>query len=227
MKKDFLSEYPLLNSNRFKIITNGFDPQQFLTAIPTPRRKFTITYTGVFTHDRENILNNFLKALKLVIEQIPKIKQNVEIKFIGSFPIKSKLLMQNLKLESAVKIIGQVSHQKSLEAQLNSDLLLSMTPRREITGKIFEYIKAGRPIFALIQSGSYAGEIVKKTNTGKVVMSDDINGIKNALEYFYDQFNKNGEIEYSPNLKEVDNFNWKYLTGNFAEIFDKLTKNQN
>jgi len=223
MKKDFSSKYPLLSPNKFEVITNGFDSQQLLASDTSLKQKFIIVYTGSFTRARENILNNFLKALKLVIKQKPKIKQNMEINFIGSFPIKSKLLLQDLKLGSIVKIIGQVSHRKSLEAQLNSNLLLSMTPRREVTGKIFEYIKAGRPIFALVQSDSYAGEIIKRTNTGKVVMSDDINGIKNALEYFYNQFKKD-KIEYSPNPEEVNKFNWEHLTKKFAIIFNKFTK---
>jgi glycosyltransferase involved in cell wall biosynthesis len=82
-----------------------------------------------------------------------------------------------------VRYVGQLSRGGSLALQRSADALLLITSAHHVshaTGKLFEYITAGKPIIALAR-GNEAARIVQETGTGVVVAPDDVEGIANAL----------------------------------------------
>ena len=99
-------------------------------------------------------------------------------------------------LENVVEITGHVPHRKSIEFQLESDLLLLMISpcpgsKSTLTGKLFEYIGARRPILALVPDGE-AKDLIVKERLGVAVRSKDIDGIENAIFKFYEEWTLNG-----------------------------------
>jgi glycosyltransferase involved in cell wall biosynthesis len=69
-----------------------------------------------------------------------------------------------------------------LALQRSADALVLLTSRNtsEATGKLFEYIGAGRPVLALAE-GNEAERIVRETNVGVTVAPDDVDAIVQAL----------------------------------------------
>ena len=66
--------------------------------------------------------------------------------------------------------------------QRSADALVLITSRNssEATGKVFEYLAAGRPILALAEENE-AARIVRETHTGITVAPDDVDAIARAL----------------------------------------------
>ncbi len=84
---------------------------------------------------------------------------------------------------AGVRYVGQLSREGSLALQRSADALLLMTSAHHVshaTGKLYEYLTAGKPIIALAR-GNEAARIVQATGTGVTVAPDDVEGIAHAL----------------------------------------------
>ena len=152
----------------------------------------------------------------------------IKVNFWGRFPVKSRKFVQRTMLSRVVSIKGYVSYEKSIEEQLKSNLLLLITgytsrSEGEVTGKIYEYFGAKKPILALTCKDSLAGEIIGKTNTGKVVLGNDVKEIAQAILKFYQEFYENGgEISYRPNIEEVEKYNYKNIIQELNLVLNNL-----
>jgi glycosyltransferase involved in cell wall biosynthesis len=65
--------------------------------------------------------------------------------------------------------------------------------RGVLSGKVFEYLAAGRPILAVVPPDGAAADLVRETGAGIVVAPDDGAGIRAALEDLHDRF-VNGDL---------------------------------
>jgi glycosyltransferase involved in cell wall biosynthesis len=80
-----------------------------------------------------------------------------------------------------------VPRRRSLELQRDSEALLLLIPeaggrgRGVLSGKVFEYLAAERPILAVVPPDGAAAELLRETGAGVVVAPDDIAGMREAL----------------------------------------------
>ena len=51
-----------------------------------------------------------------------------------------------------------------------------------LSGKVFEYIAAGRPVLAAVPPDGAAADLIRETGAGVVVAPDDVDGLRRALE---------------------------------------------
>jgi glycosyltransferase involved in cell wall biosynthesis len=71
--------------------------------------------------------------------------------------------------------------------QRDSEALLLLVPdaggrgKGVLSGKVYEYIAAGRPILAVVPPDGAAAALVRETGAGVVVAPDDVEGIRAAL----------------------------------------------
>ena len=82
--------------------------------------------------------------------------------------------ISNCNLSNNVEIIDYVSHNKVIEFQKKSQVLLLIvnnvpSAKSIITGKIFEYLMVKRPILAIAPTNGDLAEIIEQTNSGVVV----------------------------------------------------------
>jgi glycosyltransferase involved in cell wall biosynthesis len=81
-----------------------------------------------------------------------------------------------------------MSHRESLELQRDSEALLLLIPeadgrgRAVLSGKVFEYLAAERPILAAVPPDGEAARLLRETGAGIVVPPEDTGGIRAALE---------------------------------------------
>jgi hypothetical protein len=89
-----------------------------------------------------------------------------------------------------------------------------------LTGKIFEYLMAKRPILSIAPNNGDLAEILNNSNAGNVVdFNDEINLKKHILE-LYSQF-KNGTLTI--NSSNVNQFHRREFTKKVAEIINQIT----
>ena len=81
-----------------------------------------------------------------------------------------------------VQHLGMLDRPAALALQRAADalLLLTGTNRSEATGKLFEYLAAGRPVLAIAKDNE-AARIVQATHTGVTVAPDDAAGLVAVL----------------------------------------------
>src|SRR5438105_2481633 len=86
-----------------------------------------------------------------------------------------------------VELIPYVPRRRSLELQRDSDALLLLIPeaggrgRGVLSGKVFEYLAAERPVLAVVPPDGAAAWLIRETGAGVVAAPDDVSGIRDAL----------------------------------------------
>ena len=109
------------------------------------------------------------------------------MRFVGDFRPGDREFMTELGLADRVALIDHVPRRRSLELQRESEALLLLIPeaggrgRGVLSGKVFEYIAAQRPILALVPPDGAAARLLRDTGVGVVVAPEDVDGIREAL----------------------------------------------
>jgi len=158
-------------------IANGSDFDDFSDLAYTPGDRFRITHTGSFFGRRDP--RPFLRALEQV--------DGVVARFVGDFRTSDREWAESLRLGDRLELIPYAQHRRALELQRDSEALLLLIPEAGgrgpgiLSGKVFEYIAAERPILALVPSGGAASRLLTETGAGVVVDPEDIEGITREL----------------------------------------------
>ena len=150
--------------------------------------RFRITHTGSFFGKRDP--RPFLTALARV--------DGVVARFVGDFRASDR--EWSAKILDRMELIPYAPHRRSLELQRDSEALLLLIPeaggrgRGVLSGKVFEYLAAERPILAVVPPDGAAAELLRATGAGIVVAPDDIDGIERELTSLRDRW-RAGELE--------------------------------
>lgn len=226
---------PRLRANRlvplsvpFEYIPNGFDPADYGDSTPESShstRKLLIVYTGTFYGERQTP-EYFLRGLNEFLKQQPDARTHLDVRFVGSIFGRHAGLIPELGLADVVTVLGVVTHREAIQHQLAADLLLLIIGKGAgselvLTGKLFEYLGAQRPILALVPPAGAAAELIRSTQTGFVVDATNTGTIAEQLSTLYDDW-RNGEIHFAPNEQEVHAYDRRSLTRSLADVLDRV-----
>jgi glycosyltransferase involved in cell wall biosynthesis len=167
--------------DKIRVITNGYDPEDFTGIKAKQHDKFTITFVG--TIGLQFGINGLVEALMNLRDHNPNLP--FRIQFVGKMDAETREFLTS-KISSHTEIVGYVSHKESLIYTCSADLLLLVIPKGEnqgtVPGKTFEYLATRRPILCLAPNGSSAGNIIEQCDGGAVFGHDDVNGITTFLQ---------------------------------------------
>ncbi len=233
IREGYIERYPWIDRRKFITITNGYEAADFRHIEGEEKKnskRFLITITGTFNDSVPPLdvdqspyyfLKGFARLLKNDNGDIPK---NIFVRFVGNFGRNNEDFVKRLGLENVVEITGHVSHGKSIEFQLESDLLLliiSNCPESKsiLTGKLFEYIGAKKPILALVPDGE-AKDLIVREGLGVAVEPEDIDGVKNAIFEFYKKWKQNS-LKLEGNDCVFKKYEMKALTKKLVDAIEE------
>lgn len=229
MKSNFVGSNPDLNlDKRMSVIPNGFDLEDFErnTGEMPQNERLTVTYAGSLYGRRKP--DPFLEAIGNLIRSGIIRADTIRIRFIGNIkqePI-NRLIERN-GLKGVVEVIPYMEHGKCIESIQRSDVLLLLEGGKGseafYTGKLFEYIQAKRPIFALVPSEGAAAELIRETRTGIVCDWADIKCIEQGFISLYSNWT-NHALKLNPDEREIRKYDRFTLTGKLARILDDMAK---
>ncbi len=222
IKELIIQRYPFVKDENIKVISHGFDPEDFEKHQGTAEKKnkMRITYSGSFLNYYTP--KYFLNGLKNAFERRPELKDKIEACFIGVFPEEYKDYIKEINLESAVNIIGYVEHSACVQYLMDSDILWMMinkTNRSDLhsTGKLYEYFGTRKPILACVPQG-VARESLKDYGSVKITNPDDSMEIADAIIEYYNLYEKNALP--IANEEMVSQYDRKKLSGLLTHEFD-------
>jgi len=176
-------------------IANGCDFDDFAGLEYHRTDRLRITHAGNFQGKRDP--KPFLRALA------ESGLEDVVVRFVGDFRVEDREYAEELGLGDRVELLGYVSRRRSLELQRDSDVLLMLIPasggrgRGVVTGKIYEYLAAERPILAAVPTDGAAAQLVRDTGAGIVAPSDDVEALREALVDFHQRW-RDGNLDGTP-----------------------------
>ena len=208
IKQLLLNKSNLVKESKIHIIPNGFDDDDFLVSSKNNNSKFLLSYVGTITKDYP------LDSIKKSISNL-----NINLEFTGKADEPTKLL-----LNEVASFNNHVKHKESINLLLASDMLLLVIPKISnnkgiLTGKLFEYLGARKPILCIGPTDGDAAKIIEECKAGKTFDYSDENGIYDFIEtYMSNEFifeNKN-YLKYSR----------RNLTKNLSKILTDMAENK-
>ena len=217
-----------LHSKNTIVIPNGFDEADYSENVP-PISKFCITYTGNIIVGKTDPSPLF-RALAELNQEKKITPKEIELRFFGNNFQPFSSLIDDYGIKEYVKIFGFVPLKKSIEKQKESTVLLFMSwndPRGAgtLSGKLHEYIGAGKPILALSLKGGEIYNLLQETGCGVIV--NDVSEIKSVLLKWLKEFNDEGKIIsfYHPNKDNIKKYTRREQARKLAELFEKVHSN--
>ena len=180
---------------RVVTIPNGCDFDDFAGLAYTPSDRFRVTHAGSFFGKRDP--RPFLQALAA------SGLEDITVRFLGDFRPADREFMERLGLADRVELIEHVPRRESLRLQRNSEALLLLIPdaggrgRGVLSGKVFEYLAAERPVLAVVPPDGAAAQLVRDTGVGLVAGPDDVDAIRDALLELHGRW-RNGGLAARP-----------------------------
>jgi glycosyltransferase involved in cell wall biosynthesis len=184
-------------------IANGFDPLKYpeLPAPPLPplgEDVLVLVHTGTVGGGAKDPRGLFA-AIRQLCDEDPGVAAHLRLVLAGRMDTADLGLLSASGLDDQLVLLGECSHAEALALQRRADglLLLASADWSGVTGKLSEYLSAGRPILAL--AGSEVARILSDTGTGVTLRHDDVPGIAAQLRRFL-----SGELqqEYRPTRLE-------------------------
>lgn len=199
-------------NGRVTTIANGSDFDDFAGIARHESSRFRITHTGSFFGKRDP--RPFLTALGRTG------LDDVVARFLGDFRSTDREWAEQLALGDRLELIAYAPRRRSLELQRNSEALLLLIPeaggrgKGVLSGKVFEYLAADRPILAVVPPDGAAAALIRDARAGTVVVPGDIDGIAAALRGLHAQW-RDGKLA-APALSEE----WKTKVSRRARVQD-------
>ncbi len=189
-------------------IANGSDFDDFVGLEYHRGERFRITHSGSFFGKRDP--RPFLTALARV--------DGVVARFVGDFRSADREWAESLGLGDRLQLVPFVPRRQSLELQRDSEALLLLIPeaggrgRGVLSGKVFEYLAAERPILALVPPDGAAAKLLADTGVGTVVAPDDVEGTVRELTALRDRWAA-GALDATPLADE-----WRHRLARRARV---------
>ena len=179
-------------------IANGSDFDDFAGLEHRTSDRFRITHTGSFFGKRDP--RPFLTALA------QSGLDDVVARFLGDFRSSDREWAEAQNLGDRLELIPYAPRRRSLELQRDSEALLLLVPeaggrgKGVLSGKVFEYLAADRPILAVVPPEGAAAELIRSSGAGVVVAPDDVEGMAAALRELHERW-RAGSLD-APALSE-------------------------
>lgn len=216
MQKEYLS----FNKNTH-VLTNGFDrdlSKRDAISANELDEGFTISHIGLMNEDQNPVvLWNVLAELGQEIEGFFK---DLQVQLIGKVAPSVLAAISSCGLMDQLKMRGYVPHKEVFNFQKKSQILLVCINQvsnagRIITGKIFEYMAANRPVVVIGPEDGDLAEIVNHTRSGYVFDHQNHTGLKEKIRSMYGEFlEKRLKIESI----NVDQYHRREITRQLAQL---------
>ena len=208
-------EFQHITNQPIQVITNGFDSNVSMNQ--NLDEKFTISHIGSMLTGRNP--TKLWQVLSELLKQNSEFKNALQLQFIGVISNDVLQSLNDLGLQNHIEVIGYVSHEKALEYQKVSQILLLVEIDSQetigiIPGKLFEYMAAKRPILGVGPKNWEVADIVTSTKSGCIFEHSDDIALKNVLLDWFAQFQK-GELSVSS--KNIEEYSRRELTRKLAE----------
>ena len=179
----------------FAVIHNGFDPEDFGPAEALPEDRFMLVYVGSLYGSRSP--DALWRALAVLRER-GKIDR-LRLRLVGRIGDDVLATLREYGLDGITEHVPYLPHDEAVgEMQRATLLLLTVESYRHergnLTGKVYEYLGAGRPILALGSAEGDAADLLRETGAGRMFDREDVEGVAERLRTLYAAWEQGGRL---------------------------------
>jgi glycosyltransferase involved in cell wall biosynthesis len=224
-KQRLINEFKIPD-NRVSVTPNGYGEPEFsrAEASATPPERtgpFALLYVGSVYGDYNPCA--ILKALAAEAEKHPS--GTFELRCIGRSVKWAESERGDLEATGIlVSISPYIPHESVIREYLRAHALIFGLPEKAdycLPGKLFEYLRSGRPIIATGAPESQTADLLRETRSGRVFHPDDQESIRRYIEALLEKW-KSGDALEGARKESILRFERKALSDELASIFDSI-----
>jgi len=203
------------------VIYYGYDEDDFKDLKPSAtRQSFLISHTGIMGPDRNP--ETLFRVLKDLVAEDENFAQSLKIVFAGPVDVAVSDSIRRHGLEKYYHAPGNIPRREALQLNVDSAILLlpinqAHNAKGRLPGKLYEYLRVGRPVLALGPADSDAAHILAETRSGTTLSYDDYEAIKQFVKDIFYQRKK-----FEPT--GIEKFSNRNQTRRLADFLHQITK---
>ena len=189
----YKNRFPAIPGCRYSLIANGYDEENFTSAeagTTSARAKdspFVLVHSGVIYPSERDPIPLF-KALSALLQQGFLSPDNFKLvlRATGHDDYLGRLMMDH-NIGSIVSLAPPVPYREALTEMLTADGLLILQAsncNHQIPAKLYEYLRARRPILALTDPIGNTAQTLTDAGVNTIARLDSVDDIKQALTRF-------------------------------------------
>jgi hypothetical protein len=227
----YQKRYPLRNKSSFRLIENGYDNVMFAEAENLPniensalnQRILKVVHSGTI-YRLERDPTSFFDALAILRNK--GLINEKEIQFIlrdSDYVDEYQALLRERNIQEMVKLAPPISYREALSEMLNSDALLILQAsscNRQIPAKLYEYLRAKRPILALTDPEGDTAWVLRRAGINSIASLDSVEDISSILIHFIEMLRN--RTAPKPEEQEIINASRKSRTQQLSQLFDEI-----
>lgn len=219
--------YPQAHTEgRLALIENGYDDFAF-THLPAPApsagRPLVFVHSGLLYTDGRNP-TPFFTALARLRESGTLSPADVRIVLRASgSEAEYAPELERLRIADLVTLAPPVSNRAALEEQARADALILFQGARfdrQIPAKLYEYLRIGRPILALVSETGDTARLLQRTGGAKPILIDDADAITSQLLEFVDALRRGNQATVP--LADVTRYSRASGTRTLAQLLGQV-----
>lgn len=230
LANDMIKEFGI-NQKNVGVVANGYSEKSWEgieNKICIYNDKMVITYAGAVDispvskfgyRDVTELLSAFEKVLNL--------KCKVKLVFVGAINPDSDYAKElKAKFKDNIHILGSVNNSVANQMMVQSDILLLLHTTSDnsskylVSGKLYDYIKAGKYIVSIGAPDGLHANIISKYNIGMVCKNNADELFKALIEIY----RKWEEKSINVNIIDIETFSREYQNRIYMGIIDSLEK---
>lgn len=224
--RSYRLRYPDLPPERFCLIENGYDEAEFSQVMPAPRvagGPFVLLHSGIVYPSERDPGPLFTALGRLVREGVITA---AAFRLVLRAPVHDALLAKLAHehgLADLVEIAPPLPYGAALAEMLAADALLVLQAANcndQVPAKLYEYLRAGRPLLALTDPGGDTAGVMRAAGIDTVAPLDDAGAIAQMLVRLLD-LARRGQAPLAPSAF-VQAQGRLARTAQLAELMDAL-----
>jgi glycosyltransferase involved in cell wall biosynthesis len=209
MRNDYIKKYPGIENNSH-VLYWGYNEDDFSLISEgnwVSSGVETLTHAGnIFDYQNPIVFWQFLKN---EINAGRKFK----IKFLGTVGPAIKQTINNLGLQNNTEYTGFLSYNDMLKELMKSNYLMVIaTEKRHVPGKLFEYLRTGKPILAFGNDNKEVKKILEEANAGMLFKYDE------DAHQFFEAVKKE---RFKTDFSVIKKYDRKNIAGELGQILNR------
>jgi len=227
----YAARFPHKPSHYWALIPNGYDEESFLAAETvaamrtTPQEQVFLLHSGGIYPGSDRDPSAFFSAIAELRDKGELSPTNFKMSLRGSGREAPQLrqLIFNYRLEELVFADAVIPYRNALAEMLQADglvLFQGHLANTAIPAKLYEYLRARRPILALVDTAGDSAALLRSVGVGEIVPIHDKECIMSGLRNFLTQI----RLHSAPvaEMSQVTQFSRQSSTQDLARLFDEV-----
>ena len=229
LKDEMENRYPDLQSNKFIVLPNGFDTEDYKKVLNKKRKsalsgseEMVILHAGYLYGQRDPF--PIVKALVQFQKQRYENKEKIKFIQMGDIHLQYNFeqRFQNLIENGFIEVMESLPFNESLKIQANSDVLVLIQPgtKTQIPSKLYDYLCLNRPILTITPLNGALWKLIKKEKFGYLYEPEDVKGIVQCLIKLFEEKKNKGYLSSKYPAKEK--YSIEKITMSLENRFTKI-----